>query len=107
MSGPDTIHHNQGDEERAGDGEADPGDLGGVKECDHQNGADVVGDGERGEKDLERSRHAIAEEREHAEGEGDVGCHWHAPSGRARARAIEKKVKGRRHEHAAERCDNW
>ena len=51
-------------------------------------------------------RDQLAEKREDAEGESDVGCHGHAPSGRARACAIEKKVKGRRHEHAAERCDN-
>ena len=50
-----------------------------IEEGDHEDGAEVVGDGERGEEHAESARHALAEQGEHAERERDVRRHGHAP----------------------------
>ncbi len=55
-------------------------DLLGVEQGDHRHRAEVVGDGERGEKDLEPERNPLAEDGQHPEGEGDVGGHGDAPA---------------------------
>ncbi len=77
-------------------------DVIGVEQRDHQDGADVVGDGERNEEHLERRRDSIAEKREHTECEGDVGRHRHAPPLHRRGARVESEVDGGGGDHAAD-----
>ncbi len=51
-----------------------------VEQRDDQDRAKVVEDRERQQEDLERGRRAFAEKREHADGEGDVGCRRDRPA---------------------------
>ena len=52
----------------------------GVEDGDDQHREQVVDDGERGQEDLQAQRDARAEQRQHAEREGDVGGHRDAPA---------------------------
>ena len=54
-------------------------------------------------KTLQRSRHAIAEEREHTEGKGDIGGHRDTPAGRARSAMVEQSIEPCGNDHPAER----
>lgn len=49
--------------------------LRGIESGDDDDAADVVGDGERGEENLQRHGHALPQEGEDAEREGDVRGH--------------------------------
>ena len=89
MSG--CYHDQGGGEERPGKRETGPGNLRGLKKGDDQDGADVVCDGERGEENLERSGHTIAEQGEHSERKSDVGHHRHAPTGRPGPVRLKRK----------------
>ena len=51
-----------------------------VERGDDDDGADVVDDGQAEEEHLQLGRHPGAEQREDAEGEGDVGGHRDAPA---------------------------
>ena len=57
----------------------------GVEDRDDQDAADIVGDGEREEEDLELHGHARSDQGQHAERKGDVGCDGNAPARDARA----------------------
>ncbi len=50
-----------------------------VKNRDHENGTEVIDNGQTGEKDLQGGGHAGAEQAEHAEGKGNIRGHGHAP----------------------------
>ena len=59
----------------------------------------------REQEHLERRGHPRAEQRQHAEREGDVGRHRDAPAGGARPAGVEGEVERGGHDHAAERGD--
>ena len=80
-------------------------DAVGVERGDHDDGADVVDDGQAEQEDLELGRDAAAEQREDTEREGDVGRHRDAPPGsRRRRRALNARNSSGGHDHAAERA---
>ena len=62
-------------------------ELARIEERDDDDRAEIVEDRERRQEDLEGGRHARAEEREHAEREGDVG--------RGRDRPAAQQLPGR------------
>src|SRR5450432_552612 len=98
------IRSDQRDEKQTAHSEADPGNLCGVEERDHQHRADVIGDGQRGEEDFERSRYSIAEESKHAEGKGNIGSHRNAPAGCTWPALVEHDVEPSWNDHPTERC---
>ena len=106
--GPERAHaqavaDGAGGEHQRARAEQRPRYLFGVEQCDHQHRAEVVGDGQRGEEDLEPERHAPAEQGEHAERESDVGGHRDAPASRARPASVERHVDPCRHCHPTRR----
>ena len=50
-------------------------EMSGVASCDYYDSTKVVGNGESGEKHLQRQWHTFAENRQHTERESNVGCH--------------------------------
>jgi hypothetical protein len=89
-----------------GPAEHRPRQLGGVEHGDDDHRPEVVEDRERGQEHLERDRHARAEEREHAEREGDVGGGRDRPAPqRFRGLGIQRDVDQRRPDHAAHRAE--
>jgi hypothetical protein len=70
---------------------------------DDDDGADVVHDGQGQEKRTKRRADALAEERENARGECDVGGHRNGPSSPERRRPVEHEIENAGHEHASER----
>ena len=78
-------------------------ESGRVAERDHQDGADVVHDGQRQQHDAQARRNARAHDRQAAHGEGDVGGHRDAPAARLRRPRHEREVEGGRDDHAAQR----
>ena len=70
---PEAVH---GDEDRDADrgkAERQQRQVGGVEDRDDDDGAEVVDDREREQKDLQALGHAVAEQADHAHGERDVG----------------------------------
>jgi hypothetical protein len=99
---PTAVRRDQQGQEDGGRAEVGPVQRVGVEDRDHQHGAEVVGDGQGGEEDLERGRHAVAEQRHDADGERDVGGHRHAPAAGRVARRVQREVERGGQEHAAD-----
>ena len=74
-----------------------------VEERDDQNGSEVVGDSQRREEYLERHGDPVAEHREDADGEGDVGGGRNTPAVGGHRTVVEGGEDDRREEHAARR----
>ncbi|MCZ7685692.1 MAG: hypothetical protein M5U28_45695 [Sandaracinaceae bacterium] len=92
-------------EEPEADAQREDRHLIGVEDRDHQHGADVVDDREGRQEHLEARRDAIAQHREHAEREGDVGGHGDAPARALGTARVDREVDQRGHEHAADGGD--
>ena len=101
---PFAVHVQQSADKHGRGAERDPVDVGGVEERDHEDGADVVDDGQRGEKDAESGGHTIAQQGDDAEGERNVGGHRDAPASHGCGIARERDKDERRHRHAADRA---
>jgi len=82
------------------------GKLRRVKNGNHDNRAQIVYHGERGQKYFQRSGDAVAENRQNAERESDVGCHRNSDSGLCFRSGVEKKMNQRRRGNSAERGKN-
>ena len=52
---------------------------------------------------LNAERDPVAQQRQHAEGEGDVRRHGDAPAAVPRPAGVQRRVEQRRHDHSAER----
>jgi hypothetical protein len=90
----------QAGERGAGDGEGCRREVVGVEQRDDHDRTNIVQDGERHQEHLEPHGHAVAEERKHAEREGDVGGRGNRPALRGeRIAPVEPKVDrgGQRH----------
>jgi hypothetical protein len=75
----------------------------GIKDCDDQDGAQIVDDGERRQEDFQGKRHATAERGQDAQRKGDVGGGRDRPAAqRHRVAPVEGDVEGGRHGHAAD-----
>ena len=75
-----------------------------VEDGDDQDGDDVVGDGERGQEHAHAGRNAVAQKRQDAQRERDVGCRGHAPAAHGlRVCGVEHQVDGDRRQNAADR----
>jgi hypothetical protein len=77
----ETVGEDEGDHDRGGEPDGAPVDFGCVEDGDDQDGEEIIDNRERREKDRQSLRNPVAEERQHAEGERDVGRHWDAPAG--------------------------
>ena len=110
--GPDrgdapVVEQDQRGEPDAGQGERGKRQLRGIEERDDDDGAEVVDDGERQQEDLQRRRNARAEQRQHADGEGNVGGGGNGPAAQGDGvTPVDGDVDQRRHDHAAERGDH-
>ncbi len=74
-----------------------------VEDSDHQHRAEIVHDRQGQQEDLERQADSIAEQRQDAEGERDVGRHRDTPTPDARCPGVECDEDERGHDHATER----
>ena len=99
----ETVERGDGDGDADGADEVRQIDVGGVEDGDHDDRADVVDDRQRQQQDLDRGRDTRTEERDHTEGEGDIGRHRNAPPCATGTAGVESGVQQCRHEHAAER----
>ena len=81
----------------------EPGQVLRVEQRDDDDGAEVVEDGERQQEQLERARHPRPQQRQHADGEGDVGGRRNGPAfERDGVAGVDPDVDERRHRHAAD-----
>ena len=101
---PTQRHRSQ--RERGSEGERERVEALGIEDRDHDDGADVVDDGQREQEHLERRRHARPEQRKDAEREGDVGRHRDAPPVAPRTAADDRGVDRRRDDHPADRGEH-
>ena len=95
------VEHQQQRHQSEAYAEARQVELGGVEDGDDQHGAQVVHNGQRRQEDLEHQRHALAQQRQYADGEGNVGGHGDAPAARQFAFEAEHLVDAHRHQHSA------
>ncbi len=103
---PEAVHDDEdGDADRR-EPERQQRQVRGVEDRDDDDGAEVVDDRERQQKDLQALRHAIAEQADHAHREGDVGGGGDRPAGqRFRSPGVEQEIDQGRRRHAADRGD--
>ena len=74
-----------------------------VEDGDDQDGYDVVGNGERGEEHANAGRHAVAQKRQDAQRERDVGCRGNAPAAHSlRVGGVEHQIDGDGRQNAAD-----
>ncbi|MDT4829790.1 hypothetical protein FQZ97_632220 [compost metagenome] len=79
-----------------------------IEQRNDDDGAQVVQDRQRGQEDLQRRRHAAAQQRQDTQREGDVGRGGNGPAAqRGGAAGVDQHVNERRHRHAAQRRDAW
>ncbi len=98
------VEDDQSDRGRAGPRQHRHRQVACVENRDDGDGAEVVDDRQRQQEHLERERHPVAEQRQHAEREGDVGRRRDRPAGRqSRLAPGHGEVDQRRHEHPADR----
>ena len=71
-----------------------------VEHGDGHDGDKVVRDGEGREEHAHAVGHAVAEQREHAQGKGDVGCHGDGPAADGAA-LVQKRIDAGGRHHAA------
>ncbi|OIQ67668.1 hypothetical protein GALL_507500 [mine drainage metagenome] len=77
---------------------------GGIEHRNDEDCAHVVENGEGEQEDLERGRHAFADQCQHAHRKGDVGSRRNRPTLRGvRVAAVERRVDQRGHRHAPKR----
>ena len=76
----ETVGGNETSQDHRGETERLPMDLRRVEDGDHEHRRNVVDDGQCGQEDRQPQRDAVTEERQHPEGEGDVGRHRDAPA---------------------------
>ena len=76
-----------------------------VEDGDRGDGDEVVGDGERGKEHADARGNAVAQQREDAEREGDVGRHGDGPTV-DRAALVEEGIDARGNDHAAHRGEH-
>ncbi len=100
------VQDQQRDDRETGKHQRRDGKVVRVEDGDDHDGAEIVEHGERHQEDLEPDRDPFAEERQHAEREGDVGRRGNRPAADAyRIIPVEPGIDGGRHDHAAERGD--
>ena len=102
MAHPEPVGGDQRQQEAAAERQAEPGDLGGVKQGNDQHGADVINDRQGGEEDLQRERYAAAQQGHHPQGKSDIRGHGDPPTGSAFATAGDQHVDARRHHHTTD-----
>ena len=102
------VHHAQAVEhDQHGDGREGRRQIGerkaaGVEQRDDGDGAEIVDDGQSGEEDFQRGRHAAAEQRQDTQRKGDVGGGRDRPAGQCRLIvAVDGDIDQRRNHHAA------
>ena len=88
----EALHREDAAEPERGDEQPGERNARRVEERDDDDGAEVVDDREREEEDAQRSRNALAEQREDADREGDVGRHRNAPA-RSRCGAHRRRAR--------------
>jgi hypothetical protein len=97
------MEHEQDDDERRRNQQRCHREFRRVEERDHDDGAQVVEDGDAQQEGLQRRRHARAQERQHAEGERDVRRRRDGPAPQgAGVAAVEGDVDERGRRHAAQ-----
>src|SRR5262249_9189949 len=91
-----------------GESQREHGQRVGIEYRDDDDGGEVVDDRQREQEDLQRGRNPRPEQRQHRDGERDVGGGWYRPAAHGfRIAEIEGGVDERRRVHAAERGDAW
>jgi hypothetical protein len=91
--------------ERSGAQQPVPMEPRAIEDGDDEDAAQVVEDGQRGEEHHQRVAHAILDQGEAADGEGDVRGHGDGPPAQRRGARVERHVDARRHHHASQRRD--
>ena len=97
----DPLQHHDEEDERDGDDERSHGDTRRVGRDEHDERAEVVGNGQGEQEEPQRRGDASTEERHDTEREGDVGGHGDAPAPRAAPACIHDEIEQGGHEHAA------
>ncbi len=82
-------------------------EVAGVEQRDDHDRTEIVEHGQRQQENLEAHRHAVAEQRQQAERESDVGCRRNGPAADAdRIVPVQRGVDRRGHDHATECGDS-
>ena len=79
-------------------------DGGPVEDGYHDDGPQVVHDRQRSQEHFQGDRNPVAHRGHDGDGEGDIGGHRDAPSGRILRPVVEQQVDDRRNDHPAERA---
>ncbi|MCG3142186.1 MAG: hypothetical protein HDKAJFGB_03582 [Anaerolineae bacterium] len=77
-------------EQDGGDAKTEEIQVGRIKQRNHQHRAEIVRNGERGQKNFETGRRSAAQQRENAERKCNVGCHRDAPAAFGRRSRVEQ-----------------
>jgi hypothetical protein len=77
-----------------------------IDDCDHEQSAEVVDDGEREQEDAQPGGSARGEQRERTEGESRVGRHRRPPGVRTGSARVEREVDRDGHRHPTNRSDH-
>ena len=77
---PEPLKAERQENTERGDAEAVEIQSAGVEQGDDEDRDDVVDDGERQQKDADVARNGFSEQRQHADGERDVGCRRYRPA---------------------------
>jgi len=102
MARPDDIEQQHEAKDSPGRAQPEKGNIPTVEQGDHQHSADVVDNSHRRQKDLEAGRHPAAEQRQDAQGKGDVRGHGNAPADLTGRPPGQEQEQQRRHGHAAD-----
>ena len=101
------VPEQQGEEDHGDrDAQQQEVDLSAVEERDHQDGDQVVRDGEGGQEYFQGHRHLVAEHREDADGEGDIRGGRDAPAAGGHRAVVDDGVDECRGDDAAERSNH-
>ena len=76
---PQSVHRDQGDDGQRCQHQRQARHFARVEQRDHDDRPQVVDDRQGHQEQLERYRHPFAEQRQHAQGESDVGGHRDCP----------------------------
>ena len=102
----DLVHQHDQEDQREGDAQEREVDVAAVEQGDHQDGDEVIRDGQGSQENLQGNGNLVAQDGQDTDRKGDIGGRRDTPAGGSGGAVVDQRIDQGRHDHAAEGRDD-